>query len=121
MAFYVTESYDYSVFHAGSYTDGVVGKGGSSEKIYLHVLEITDADIACLRPREDEHGNKQNDRRALPQNEQWWIAVDGAKVWPKTLRPKVVSRCRLQAGVPEPTPLGEDELTALRKVGASLP
>lgn len=121
MALYVVESYDYSVFHAGRYSDGVVGKGGGSEKIYLHVLDISDADIGKLVAREDEHGNKQSDRRALPMNEEWWIAVEGDKAWPKTVRPKVVSRCVLDDDVPRPAPLGEEELAALRKVGASLP
>lgn len=121
MALYVAESYDYQVFHAGKYSDGVVGSGGGSEKIYLHVLEVSDADIARLVPREDDHGNKQSDRRALPNNDEWWIAVDGDKVWPKTLRPKVVSHCLLKDDRPQPAPLTDDELAALRKVGVSLP
>ncbi len=121
MALYVTESFDYSVFHNGSYTDGVLGKGGGKEKIYLHVLEISEADTARLKPREDEHGNKQHDRLALPMNDEWWIAVEGDKVWPKTLRPKVVSHCVLQDGKPRALPLSDDELATLRKVGASLP
>ncbi len=121
MARYVVESYDHQVFHEGRYSDGVVGQGPGREKIYLHVLDVSDADIARLTAREDEHGNKQSDRRSLPMNEEWWIAVEGDKVWPKTLRPKVVSRCRIEGGVPRPVPLGDDELEALRRAGATLP
>ena len=87
----------------------------------MHVLEVSDADIARLRPREDEHGNKEHDRLALPSNEEWWIAVAGEKVWPKTFRPKVVSHCVVEGGRTKPQPVSEEELAALRKVGASLP
>jgi hypothetical protein len=121
MALYVAESYDFTVFHDGRYSEGVVGKGGGSEKIYLHVLDVSEGDVARLGPREDEHGNKQHDRRALPNNEEWWIAVEGDKTWPKTVRPAVVSHCALDDGKPVPQPLSEPELAALRKVGASLP
>ena len=121
MSVYVVESYDYSILHAGSYSDGVVGQGGGSEKIYLHAIAIDDGDIAKLKARVDENGNKEHDRLALPRSEEWWLAVDGDKAWPKTTRPKVVSRCTLDdAGVPRPRPLDDDELAALRKLGVSL-
>ncbi len=120
MARYVVESYDYSIFYAGQDSDGALGKGGGSEKIYLHVLEVSDDDLARLRPREDDNGNQQSDRRALPNHDEWWIAVDGDKVWPKTVRPKVVSHCVLDGGVPVPAPISEAELEQLRKAGASL-
>ncbi|MBW2527635.1 MAG: hypothetical protein JRI23_25865 [Deltaproteobacteria bacterium] len=120
MATYVVESYDYQVLHGGRMTDGAVGTGGSSEKIYLHLLELSDAEIAQLEPREDEHGNKQHDRLALPRNEEWWIAVEGEKVWPKTIRPKVVSRCDLATGAPVPKPVTDEEREALKKAGVEL-
>jgi len=102
-------------------SDGLLGSGGSSEKIYLHLIELSDADIAQLRPREDEHGNKEHDRLAEPRNEEWWIAIAGDKSWPKTMRPKVVSRCPLVDGVPKPAPITDDERRALQQAGATLP
>jgi len=120
-AHYVVESYDYQVMHGASTSDGVVGQGGSSEKIYLHVIAIDAAELAQLGPRIDESGNKQHDRLALPRNEEWWIAVEGDKVWPKTVRPQVTSHCQLgDDGIPRPRPVDDDERTALRKVGVAI-
>jgi hypothetical protein len=122
MPHYIVESYDWQLLHAGRTTDGALGEGGSSEKIYLHVIEITDAELKLLVPRVDENGNKQSDRLALPRNEAWWIAVEGEKTWPKTvLKPKLASRCRYDdKGVPQPVPVGEKELAELRKLGAKV-
>lgn len=122
MALYIAESYEWQVIHGGRTSQGVVGDGGGSEKIYLHVIEVSDAEVAQLGPRVDEHGNKESDRLALPRNEEWWIAVEGDKAWPKTVRPKLASRCALDAaGVPRPAPLGEADLATLRKLKADLP
>ena len=121
VASYIVESYDYQVLHDGRTTDGVVGEGPGAEKIYLHVIAISDADIATLSPREDEHGNRQHDRLALPRNEEWWIAVDGERRWPRIPRPRIVSRCSLDGGVPKPAPVTEEEAVALRKQGVELP
>jgi hypothetical protein len=121
MAIYVTESYDYQVFHNGKTSAGVLGVGGGSEKIYLHLLELSDAEVKQLAARLDEHGNRQSDRLALPRNEEWWIAVAGEKAWPKIPRPKVVSRCRLEANIPTPLAINAQEEEALRKAGVKLP
>jgi hypothetical protein len=97
----------------------VLGVGPGSEKLHLFVAELEGAVIAKLRPRVDEDGNKQNDRLALPGNEEWWIALEGEKAWPGIPRPKITSRCTYDAsGVPSPRPVDEDELAALKKAGA---
>jgi hypothetical protein len=122
MALYLAESYEWQVLHDGRMSQGVVGEGGSSERIYLHVIEVSDADAARLGPRVDENGNRESDRLALPRNEEWWIAVEGDKVWPKTVRPKLTSRCAIDAsGAPKPQPLSEAERDVLRKLKAPLP
>ena len=121
MALYIAESYEWQVLHDGRMSDGAVGVGHGSEKIYLHVIEISAADLARLGPREDEHGNKQHDRLALPMNDEWWLAVDGDKAWPKTTRPKVVSHCKLDGGMPKAVPLSEEEAAVLVELGVTLP
>jgi hypothetical protein len=121
MALYVAESYDYEVHHRGQVSAGALGVGGGSEKIYLHVLEVTDDEVKQLAGRVDEDGNRQSDRLALPRNEEWWIAVSGKKAWPKIPLPKIVSRCRLEVNIPIPVPLPEQEAEALRKLGVRLP
>ncbi|MBI4705732.1 MAG: hypothetical protein HY744_31960 [Deltaproteobacteria bacterium] len=118
MARYIAESYDYLVDDGVRRSEGVVGKHAGSEKLYLHVLEVADAEIAKLGPRVDEHGNKQHDRLALPRSEDWWIAVEGEATWPGTLRPPMRSQCRLVGGRPVPVPLTEVDLALLRKSGA---
>jgi len=120
MPLYVVESSSHQIVEPGVKTpQGAVGQGGGSEKVYLHVLELDDRTVASLRPRVDENGNTQHDRLARPRDEDWWIAVEGEKVWPGTVRPRVTSRCVLDAsGVPRPAPITEDELAQLRKVGA---
>jgi len=58
-------------------------------------------------------------RLALLRNEDWWIALEGEKLWPGIPRPQITSRCSYEAsGKPVPKPLDEDEIAALRKVGA---
>jgi hypothetical protein len=121
VANYVVESYDFQVLHAGRMTDGALGEGPGAEKIYLHVIAISDGDIGMLEPRMDESGNQQHDRLALPRNEEWWVAVDGERAWPKIPRPRVVSHCQLEGGIPKPAALVDDEVAALRKLGVALP
>ena len=122
MATYVVESYDYQIFHNGVYSDGVVGDGPGRDKLYLHVIALSDDDIKQLKPRQDEHGNQQSDRLALPRNEEWWIAVAGEKKWPKIPRPRIVSHCDFdEGGAPQPqalTPFARDKL---RAAGITLP
>ncbi len=121
MARYLVESYDYLVDHAAGRSEGVVGVGGGSEKIYLHVITIDEAEVAKLGPRLDEHGNKEHERLALARNEEWWIAIEGDKAWPRAHQPKLVSRCEMsQDGAAVPTPLGDAELATLRKLGVKL-
>jgi hypothetical protein len=119
MPLYVVESSFHHIAEPGVKTaTGAVGQGGGSEKIYLHVMELDARTVASLAPRVDEHGNKQHDRLARPGDEDWWIAVEGEKVWPGTVRPKVVSRCLLEGGKPVPRPVGDEELAELRRVRA---
>jgi len=127
MAWYIAESYDYLVDQAGRRSEGVVGAPiasgrGGSEKIYLHAIELNAADIARLSAREDEHGNKQHDRLALPMNEEWWIAVEGELKWPKLGGHKVVSTCFVgDNGVPKPSPLSPQDAARLVKAGVKVP
>ncbi len=118
---YIAESYHHQVLHNGRTSNGALGEGAGSEKIYLHVIAVTPAEIAKLKPRVDEDGNKQHDRLALPGNDEWWIATEGTKAWPKTVRPKLTSRCRFDGGVPSPAPIGDEDAATLSKLGADLP
>lgn len=117
MAFYVAESHSFSVDHGGRSSEGVIGEYKGKEKIYLHVLPITDAEIAKLAVRVDEDGNKQHDRLALPGNDEWWIAVEGEAAWPGVYRPRITSRCTDVATKPRPAPLSAEDLDRLRKQG----
>ncbi|MFO0616284.1 MAG: hypothetical protein U0414_27060 [Polyangiaceae bacterium] len=118
MARYVVESTFFEVHHGTQRSKGVVGVGPGKEKIYLHVLELADSEIGKLGPRVTEEGNRESDRRALPNNEEWWIAVDGEKTWPGIVRPKVRSRCDLDAsGAPHPHAIDAEEREALAKAG----
>ena len=117
MAFYLAESNGYSVEHGGRSSAGVLGEHKGKEKIYLHVLPVTDAEIEKLGPRVDEDGNKQHDRLALPRNEEWWIAVEGEAAWPGVHRPRITSRCTDVASKPRPVPLSAEDLDRLRKAG----
>jgi hypothetical protein len=122
MAKYLVESYDWELWHAGVTSQGALGEGPGSEKIYLHVIEVGDDEIRRLAPRVDEHGNREHDRLALPSNEEWWIPVDGKKAYPKTFNPKIISRALTGSdGVARAQPLDEEALGALKKAGAKIP
>lgn len=122
MGLYVVESYLKTIEHGGHDPYGVIGSGGSRETIYLYVIEISDAEVKRLRPRVDENGNKQHDRLALPDREDWWIAVEGEKVWPSTVSPRITSKCAVdEHGVPHPRPLSQSEIAQLERVKAKLP
>jgi hypothetical protein len=116
MAHYLVESYAFTIDFGGRSSQGVVGEYKGSEKIYLHVLEIGDADVARLATRVDDDGNKQHDRLALPR-EEWWVAVEGEVSWPKVYRPKLCSRCENVGAKPKPVPLSADDIARLKKSG----
>lgn len=120
MPYYLVESYDFKVQHGGRSSQGVLGEQKSSEKLYLHVLPLSDLELAALQPRIDEHGNKEHARLALPRNEEFWIAVEGEASWPKLYRPRVTSRCDLASGAAKPVALTAEELERLRKAGLAL-
>lgn len=91
------------------------------EKIYLHVLPLSEREVASLRPRVDDDGNKQHGRLAPPDETAFWVAVEGEIAWPRVLAPRVVSKCELDAkGVPRPVPLDAATLDRLRKAGLQL-
>jgi hypothetical protein len=115
--FYVAESTSYAVEHGGRASEGVVGDYKGREKIYLHVLPITDAEIQKLKPRVDENGNVDHARLALPDSEEWWIAIEGEAAWPKIVRPRIASRCDNIAVKPIPVPISDEDLERLRKAG----
>jgi hypothetical protein len=69
MPLFVVESFLSTLEQAGHDSRGVVGAGPGSEKIYLHVVSISDAELKALAVRVDEHGNKQHDRLSLPDRE----------------------------------------------------
>jgi hypothetical protein len=117
MIWTIAESYDYQVEHRGRTSLGVVADDAGSEKLYLHVIELGDEDLAALGPRVDENGNRQHDRLALPRNEEWWVAVEGQATWPKLVRPKLRSCCTQVAEKPRPAPLSTEDLARLRKAG----
>ncbi|MEZ4295853.1 MAG: hypothetical protein R3B70_12825 [Polyangiaceae bacterium] len=118
MSLYVVESYDFSVEHGGRDSQGVVGENKGSEKIYLHVLPLTDAELKKLAVRVDENGNKQSDRLALPGRDDFWVAVEGEVFWPKLYRPRISSHCTDLDTKPTPVPLSEEDIDRLRKSGA---
>lgn len=117
MRFYVAESNSYAVEHGGRDSKGVVADYKGREKIYLHVLPLTDAEIQKLKPRVDEDGNTEHARLALPGVEEWWIAVEGEAAWPGIFRPRIVSRCEDIGQKPRPAPLSDEDLGRLRKIG----
>ena len=117
MSYYVVESYDFAVDHGGRSSQGVVGEYKGSEKIYLHVLPLTDAEIATLGPRVDEDNNRQHARLALPRDEVFWIGVDGEVAWPGIYRPRITSACGMVDDKPRPAALSEEDLGRLRKAG----
>ncbi|MBK8256831.1 MAG: hypothetical protein IPK82_29685 [Polyangiaceae bacterium] len=117
MAYYVCESYDFSVDHNGRESQGVVGDNPGSEKIYLHVLPLSDQDLTKLKVRVDEFGNKQSHRLALPGRDDFWVGIDGEVTWPKIVRPKLGSRCDVSSGKPVPAALSADDVERLKKAG----
>lgn len=120
MAKYLVESYDWQINYLGEHSDGALGQGGGSEKIYLHVLDIDDDTIKRLVPRVDDADNRQSDRLSRPNDDEWWIAVAGDKAYPK-INPKLTSRCSMgQDGIPRPQALGDSQLASLRKAGARI-
>jgi hypothetical protein len=121
MAAYIVESTFYELVHGAQISKGVVGEGPGSQKLYLHVLALEDAELKKLKARVDENGNKEHDRLALPDNDEWWIATEGTKAWPKTVRPKLVSRVAFEGGVPKPQPLSDEDRATLSKLGVKLP
>jgi hypothetical protein len=117
MLFYVAESHSYAVDHGGRESKGVLSEHKGKEKIYLHVLPITEPEIAKLAPRVDEHGNTDHSRLALPDVEEWWIAVEGEAAFPKLYRPRITSRCEDIDTKPKPAALSAEDLERLRKSG----
>jgi hypothetical protein len=117
MAYYVVESYSFAVDHGGRSSQGVIGEHKGKEKIYLHVLPVTDAEVAKLLARVDDDGNKQHDRLALPGNDEWWFAVEGEVAWPGIYRPRLTSHCTDVAAKPRPAPLPAEDLARLVKAG----
>ena len=68
-------------------------------------------------PRVDDDGNRQSDRLSLPNDDEWWIAVEGDKAYPKAINPKIFSRCVMGAdGIPRPQALTDSQLAALRRL-----
>jgi hypothetical protein len=121
VAKYIVESQEWQILYDGQMSDGALGQGGGPDKIYLHVIDVADDAIKRLVPRVDEHGNRESDRLALPNNDEWWIAVSGRKAWPKTFNPKLISTCEIGAdGIPRAKPLSEPQLAVLKKLGVAL-
>lgn len=121
MAQYIAESYNYTLEHGGHDSQGVLGTGPGSEKIYLHVIPIADTELGLLRARIDDDGNKQHDRLALPDRYDWWIAVDGEKTWPGSISPRVRSKCSFDgSSAARPTPLADAELAELRRLKVTI-
>ncbi len=122
MSLYLVESHDWQILYSGCMSDGALGQGGGAEKIYLHVIEVSDEQIAKLAPRVDDDGNRQSDRLALARNDEWWIAVDGRKAWPKTYNPKITSGCEMGAdAIPRARPLSDEQVATLKKLGVAVP
>jgi hypothetical protein len=117
MALYVVESNMYAVDHNGRESQGVVGEHKGREKIYLHVLEVSDAEIGKLQTRVDEDGNKQHDRLTLPRVEEWWFAVEGEVAWPGIYRPRITSKCDDVDTKPRPASLSTEDAERLKKAG----
>lgn len=117
MSLYVVESYQFAVEHGGRDSQGVVGENKGSEKIYLHVLPLTEAEVAKLAVRVDEDGNRQHGRLALPGRDDFWVAVEGEVAWPRLHRPRITSRCDDVGTKPRPVPLSDEDLARLRKAG----
>lgn len=117
MSLYVVESYEFGVDHNGRSSQGVIGENKGSEKIYLHVLSLTEADLKKLAVRVDDNGNKQHDRLALPGRDDFWVAVEGEVAWPKIYRPRITSRCENVGSKPVPAALSAEDIERLKKAG----
>jgi hypothetical protein len=116
-SYYLAESSRFRVSHGSRESEGLLGDTKGAEKIYLHVLPLTDAEAKALRPRADEHGNRDHARFALRGVDEWWIAVEGEASWPHVHRPRITSRFKETDMGPVPTPLTDAELDLLRKNG----
>jgi hypothetical protein len=119
MSFYVVESYDFQVEHGGRKSRGAGPLSAGSEKLYLHVLPLTDDEVRKLAAREDDDGNKDHARLCLPRTPEWWIALDGEVAWPGIFRPKITSRCEAADGPPRPVALSPESIAALKKAGVA--
>lgn len=117
---YVVESYQYAVTHNGRASRGVIGAHSGSEKIYLHVVPLSEADLKSLATRVDADGNRQSDRFAPPRVDEFWVTLDGEVLWPKLGRVKVRSSAQVMGNRVVPTPLTAAELDALRKAGVDV-
>lgn len=116
-SYYLVESSYFRVSHGPRESEGVIGDTKGKEKVYLHVLPLTDAEAKLLRPRPDEHGNLDHGRFALRGRDDWWIAVEGEASWPGVHRPRITSHFKETELGPVPTPLTDTELDLLRKAG----
>jgi len=116
-SWYLAESNRFRVSHGARESEGVLASTKGTESVYLHVLPLTDAEAKALRPRQDEHGNKDHDRWALRGVDEWWIAVEGQASWPHVHRPRITSRFKETDTGPVPAPLTDAELELLRANG----
>jgi hypothetical protein len=116
-SFYLVESSYFTVSHGVRESQGMLGDTKAAERIYLHVLPLTGAEVKSLRPRPDEHGNLDHTRFALRGRDDWWIAVEGEASWPKLFRPRMTSRFKETDMGPVAAPLTDAELDLLRSAG----
>ena len=54
---------------------------------------------------------------ALPDRDDFWVAVEGEVAWPKIYRPRITSRCEQVGSKPQPVAAGDEDLERLRKAG----
>lgn len=129
---YLVESHHHEVEHRGRTSRGARAQAlpqcdRRREVIYLHVLELAPAEVAKMRARIDDDGNKEHDRWALPKDHfvgvnEWWVAVEGGHAWPHYPGKPLCSTCDFGAdGVPRPRVLDAATLTRLSGLGADLP
>jgi hypothetical protein len=111
--YYLVESASPSVSHGGRESEGVPMRSGK-EKIYLHVLPLTDSEVGKLRARLDEHGNADHSRFGVRGQDDWWIAAEGEAAWPGITRPRLTSRLSEALTA---LPLTPQELDLLRGAG----
>ena len=98
-SYYLVESSYFTVSHGGRESEGVLGDTKGKDKIYLHVLPLTDAEVKALKARPDASGNADHTRFALRGRDDWWIAVEGQASWPgiSGLASRRASRTRTSA------------------------